>query len=400
MPTVPDRPNLRHLKDQAKHVLKSGGASSLADAQFQIAQVYGFASWPKLKAHVESLEEIGALKQAIDTNDSARVKELMTRNPSLHRAPLGYNQNGPLTWAAECRIPWEPPGPVRLAMAQWIIENGSDIHQGGDGPLMRAALNSDRIAMMELLVAHGADVNAEWNGDYPIIFAPCEGMAPAALRWLLDHGANPNCDRPGRRYAGTALDFVIASYWRSTDLGVCIDMLFDAGGVTRYKVPGLLETLRGRLDQLEQRLDEDASLVGRRFAELDFGGTAMRRLTLHGGTLLHLAAEYCNLEAARLLLDRGAEVNAPAAGTGQTPIFHAASQFDDKGLAVTELLLDHGADLSIRVKLPGHIKQPDEIVECTPLGYAMRFPGADPTHAGRLQSPKTIALLRERGGVE
>ena len=45
-------------------------------------------------------------------------------------------------------------------MAQWMIDNGSDVHQGGDGPLMRAALNGDRIPMMELLVAHGADVNA------------------------------------------------------------------------------------------------------------------------------------------------------------------------------------------------------------------------------------------------
>jgi ankyrin repeat protein len=402
MPTrpLPDRPNLRHLKDQAKDLLKSGAATSLTDTQFQIARLYGFASWPKLKAHVESLEEIGALKQAIDTNDFDRVRTLMTRNPALHRAPIGYHQNGPLTWVAECRVPWEPPGSARLAMADWMILNGSDVHQGGDGPLMRAALNSDRISMMELLVEHGADVNAEWNGDYPIIFAPCEGMAPAALRWLLDHGANPNCDRPGRRYSGTALDFVIASYWRSPDLSVCIDMLFDAGGVTRYKVPGLLEMLRGRLDQLEQRLDEDASLVGRRFPELDFGGTAMRRLTLHGGTLLHVAAEYCNVEAVSLLLDRGAEVNAPADGGGQTPIFHAASQFQDKGVAVAELLLDRGADLSIRVKLPGHINQPDEVVECTPLGYALLFPGTDASHSGRLQSPKTIALLRERGGVE
>ena len=402
MPTrpLPDRPNLRHLKDQAKDLLKSGAASSLTDAQFQIAQVYGFASWPKLKAHVESLEEIGALKQAIDTNDFERVKELMTRNPALHRAPIGYNQNGPLTWVAECRVPWEPPGPARLAMAQWMIENGSDIHQGGDGPLMRAALNADRIPMMELLVVHGADVNAEWNGDYPIIFAPCEGMAPAALRWLLDHGAKPNCAKAGRKYPGTAFDFVIASYARSTNLSVCIDMLLDAGAVTRYRTPGLLEMLRGRLDQLAERLDEDPSLVGRRFPELDFGGTAMRRLRLAGGTLLHVAAEYCNVPAAALLLDRGADVNAPSDGEGQTPIFHAASQFSDHGLAVTELLLDRGADLAIRVKLPGHIKEPDEIVDCTPLGYAMRFPGEDPTHSGRLQSPQTIALLRERGGVE
>ena len=106
----------------------------------------------------------------------------MTRNPELHRAPLGYGKNGPLTWVAECRVPWEPPGPARLAMAQWMIENGSDVHQGGDGPLMRAALNGDRIPMMELLVSHGADVNAEWHGDFPIIFAPCESVDPAGAQ--------------------------------------------------------------------------------------------------------------------------------------------------------------------------------------------------------------------------
>ena len=67
---LPDRPNLRHLKDQAKDLLKTGAAASLADAQLQIARLYGFASWPKLKVHVESFEEVGQLKQAIDTNDT------------------------------------------------------------------------------------------------------------------------------------------------------------------------------------------------------------------------------------------------------------------------------------------------------------------------------------------
>src|SRR5207245_1330675 len=114
----------------------SGGAESLTGAQFKIARLYGFASWPKLKAHLDSLEQIGQLKQAIDTNNLERIKALMIRNPELHRAPLGYGKNGPLTWVAECRVPWEPPGRERLAMAKWMIENGSDVHQGGDGPLM------------------------------------------------------------------------------------------------------------------------------------------------------------------------------------------------------------------------------------------------------------------------
>jgi ankyrin repeat protein len=113
-------------------------------------------------------------------------------------------------------------------MAQWMIANGSDVHQGGDAPLMRAALSEQRIPMMELLIAHGADVNAAWHGSYPILFAACETLNP-------------------------------------------------------------------------------------------------------GGTLLHIAAEFQSLSAERLLLDRGADVNAAAtlndAGVGgQTPIFHAATQ--------------------------------------------------------------------------
>src|SRR3989441_1165593 len=126
---LPDRPNLRHLKDQAKDLLRTGAASSISDAQFKIARLYGFASWPKLKSHVDSFEVIGQLKQAIDTNDLDRVKTMMTRNPALHGAPLGYGKDGPLTWVAECRVPWESPSPVRLAMAEWMLERGSDVHQ-------------------------------------------------------------------------------------------------------------------------------------------------------------------------------------------------------------------------------------------------------------------------------
>ncbi len=398
---LPERPNLRHLKNQAKDLLKAGDAESLTGAQFKIARLYGFDSWPKLKAHVDSLEEIGQLKQAIDTNDLERVKDLMTRNPALHRAPLGYGKNGPLTWVAECRIPWEAPGPKRLAMAEWMMDHGSDVHQGGDGPLMRAALFGHRIPMMELLVTRGADVNALWNGYFPILFAPCETVEPASIKWLLDHGANPNCPQPRPKYQGTALDYVIGTYSRSLELGACIDILLGARGTTRHNVPPVLDLLRGRLDRLAEQLDADRTLVHRRFAELDFGATGSRLLTLKGATLLHVAAEYCNVEAVTLLLDHGADVNARAAldvsGVGgQTPIFHAVTQFYDAGLPVARLLLERGADLSVRAMLPAYYETPGEVVECTPLGYAQRFPGSS-HHA---PNPKTIALLRERGATE
>ena len=349
------------------------------------------------------MDEISQLKQAIDTNDLARVKAMMTRNPKLHAAPLGYGKDGPLTWVAECRVPWESPSPARLAMATWMLENGSDVHQGGDGPLMRAALNDYRIPMMELLVSHGANVNALWHGHFPIIFAPCESLDPAALQWLLDHGANPNCRDHGfevgdHPYPGTALDYVIASYARSPQrLSSCIDILLAAGGETKYDAPAVLDLLRGRLESLTRQIDADPALVHRRFSTLDCGMSGGRCLTLQGGTLLHVAAEYGNSAAAALLLDRGADVNARATidetGVGgQTALFHSVTQFEDGGMPVTQMLVDRGADLSVRAKLPGDYERPGEIVECTALGYALLFGGS--------RHRRTVSFLRERGAAE
>jgi hypothetical protein len=63
---LPEVPNLDYLKKQAKILLRKlqerNPAAKLARAQHALARGYGFASWPKLKAHVESI--LGAAEPA------------------------------------------------------------------------------------------------------------------------------------------------------------------------------------------------------------------------------------------------------------------------------------------------------------------------------------------------
>ena len=147
-----------------------------------------------------------------------------------------------------------------------MIESGSDVHQDGDAPLARAALSDCRIAMMELLVSHGADVNSQGTKHSPVIISPCDTLSPVALQWLIDRGANPNAGNY------TALDYVIGTYHRSPRLRQCIEILLNAGCTTRHDNPLLLEILRGRIDPLARLLDADPDAITRQHPEFDFGG--------------------------------------------------------------------------------------------------------------------------------
>ncbi len=128
---------------------------------------------------------------------------------------------------------------------------------------MRAALSSDRIPMMELLVAHGADVNAAWHGEYPILFAACEALNPGSLHWLLEHGADPNCGSEtvwkarGIPHPGTALDYLLGTYVRDPAvLGACIEVLLRAGGKSKHESPAVLAVVprsHGRTDRAAGR---------------------------------------------------------------------------------------------------------------------------------------------------
>ena len=433
---LPDRADLAHLKNQAQDLLKQARLADaealvrlrefhphydrpmrrgvkLADAQLVIARSYGFPSWAKLKAHLEYQGLVGALKQAIDTNNIEVVRRLMTANPELHAAPLGYGKNGPLTWVAECRVPWEPPSEARLAMARWMLKNGSDVHQGGDGPLMRAALNDMRVPMLDLLFEFGADVNAQWGGYYPIICAPCEGLAPRCLRWLLDHGADPTI--PSSKY-GPPLAMLISTYARSSSRKhACLEAIADSGLI--LPDTPVMAVHRGRIDLLERHLSEDPGLLSRRFSlgeifprelgVMDYPSPPPHATPLDGVTLLHMAVDFDEDEIVRWLLDHGADPNATAfidseGFGGQTPLFQTVVTLGRKDDTLARILLDAGANPHVRTTLRKQLRDmgdPEkermrEFHDVSPAEYARQF--AEPF----LVNAAAIKALESHQGVK
>jgi hypothetical protein len=178
----------------------------------------------------------------------------------------------------------------------------------------------------------------------------------------------------------TALDYVLRTYPRDpTRHTACIEALLAAGARSRYDLPGVFAILRGRNQELSGLLDADPSLVDRRYPELDCGASGGRLMELRGGTLLHVAAEYGFIDACRVLLDHGADVNAraevDASGVGgQTPIFHALTHFGGVTPEVGQLLIARGADVTIRARVAGHYEHPGEILDVSGAEYAKLSP--------------------------
>lgn len=180
--SLPAAPRLEHLRNQAKDLLQAhrhqdpaaarriqeylprlanatptailDSKLSLAEAQLVIAREYDFASWPKLKRHIEAVtpltdEVVAQFKAALQAEDAPRVKRLFNRFPAL---------------ASQVNAPLFAFGGRALG----VVKHNR--------------------ALIDLLLKHGADINARsdwWAGGFGIL----DDTDPATAAFLMERGA-------------------------------------------------------------------------------------------------------------------------------------------------------------------------------------------------------------------
>lgn len=203
----------------------------------------------------------------------------------------------------------------------------------GPGDDLLVAFETHAVERIRAILVEGFDLRTPVNGLSPVnalieMYFRSDRFADC-LRVLLEHGAELD-------------DPVIAS------------VLLNDGAALRAEI-------RADPRRLEHRVNMRSAFS-----------------PLEGATLLHVAAEYGHLDAARCLLELGAAVDARAAVddaglNGHTPLFHTVNSNGNRSAPVMRLLLAAGARPDIL--LPGitwgrGFEWETTCFDVTPISYA------------------------------
>jgi ankyrin repeat domain-containing protein 17 len=119
---------------------------------------------------------------ACTDNDVNAVRRLLVEGNSLNDA----TDDGDSLLSLACSAGYYELAQVLLAMSAQVEDRGQ---KNDCTPLMEAA-SAGHIEIIELLIRHGADVNAQSStGNTPLMYA-CAGGHVEAVKALLNHGAN------------------------------------------------------------------------------------------------------------------------------------------------------------------------------------------------------------------
>jgi len=309
MPTLPAHPNLDQLRRRAKDLLRAAGSGdadalqqirlvsdriTLATAQLALARSYGFASWPALKAEVE-----------------ARTLDLAEQADAFLRASIGDGSG------RAARMLAASPELARFNFATAVVL--------GEAEHVRAELERDRGAATRVDRRTGWSPLHAVSGSRWHQFEPerADGLL-AVARLLIDAGADPravSAARPG----WSPLRCVIASSNSGPSNRRIVELLLAHGAVPD---------------------DHDVYLAGFAHDRLELLPLLLARLPDARAILEQaLAAPLSqdDVEAARLLLEAGADPNRYRNDDGEPmPVVNAAIHAGCSA-AFVDLLLRHGA---------------------------------------------------------
>jgi hypothetical protein len=426
---LPVHPDLDQLKNQAKDLLKayrdgdreasahfaelhpdtpSARRAKLADAQLVLARIYGASSWTRIVRCCQLID-------AIWDDDADTVRGLVTANRNLLTEDAGIGNHN-----------WGPPMSYAANLGRdRIIRLLYDLGARDLGQAMGRAVLQSRIetaAMLDEMLGKPAPPEGALDGAAYTLSVP--GTEFVFRRGLqIRQGA-----------AGAPVETVIGSdSRRPADKRRILELYAEHGYI--YPDTAIMAFHRGRFDLLEQHLARDPQILSRQFAsgeifprEVGCNQAPYEAMgtPVDGGTLLHLAVYWDELDMAEWLLAHGADPNARAAVDadgfgGHTALF--GSVVSQAGFWInyprvqppktgdarfTELLLARGADpnmrASIRMRLgEGHgDTRVREFRDVTPLSWGRRFSLEQvPTDKHReilFVNAEAMRVLEARGG--
>jgi ankyrin repeat protein len=360
------------------------GASFDAEAaRLVYARQHGFSTWSELEAHARAVAEGRVAEPFRDAFEALchqqweRWTALVDRHPNLLTA-RGTNGNTLLNLAVSLAGANRGPLPSRaFEILDRFLDGGADVNQANDRgwtPLHQAAY-ANQAVLAERLIEAGAAVDREAHGA---------GGTPLAVALFWGHRETADVlaavavvPRNLRLAAGAGrADLVEASF--EPDGTPTAAARSGRGFYRPHSGFPVWRPSDGRQEILDEALVWAAKADRVAILPLLVARGAGVDADPYRGTPLGWAATNGRLDAARWLLDHGADVNrratfgGPSHGAGVTAL-HLAAQSDHPEMA--RLLLDRGADPTIE----------DAIHHGTPAGWA--------EHCG---SKRVLEVLRSR----
>ncbi|HWM88096.1 MAG TPA: ankyrin repeat domain-containing protein [Kofleriaceae bacterium] len=287
---LPANPSLEWLRKAAKDLVAELRAqrpdAQLADAQLEIARRYGHASWRKLKAFVDGVHDDGErLRAAVRAGDLATVTAILDDEPALV---------GALEDLHERERPSDEP---RMGLLHLSVAEGNR-------------------AMVELLVARGAPLDARNSGGRTALHDCFELNRDPIARFLIDSGATVDVCAAAAYGEHARLEAILrADPDQANDLSTHISPLGWAGYAHDAESARILLAHGAIVDRPPH--DDSA-----------------------WASICHVAA----IPVARVLLEHGADPNFQDPD-GDTPLHRVlASRLVRDPTDFVRLLLDHGAD--------------------------------------------------------